>query len=165
MSLVTGETDGGILLIANDDTFAHTYPDLRRLLEEQAEGDPLRGAVEFFDFTGRRLVPGFDRQWCLTDLQPSSEPADPAAVQRRLQAVLDHLERFLKSDSESGAAPASTVLRRCANCRRWTARWPTPSRRCPGTSRGRELPATSCTTPCTPPVGRTDRHRRPGGRP
>ncbi|MBL6279067.1 hypothetical protein JMF97_23175 [Micromonospora fiedleri] len=102
MSLVTGETDGGILLIANDDTFAHTYPDLRRLLEEQSEGDPLRGAVEFFDFTGRRLVPGFDRQWCLTDLQPSSEPADPAAVQRRLQAVLDHLERFLKSDSESG---------------------------------------------------------------
>ncbi|MFG2063910.1 hypothetical protein ACGFIK_21115 [Micromonospora sp. NPDC048871] len=102
MGLVSGEMDERILLIANDDTFAHTYPDLRRLLEEQSDGDPLRGAVEFFDFTGRRLVPSFDQEWRLTELQPSSEAADPEAVLRRLQAVLDHLERFLKAESEAG---------------------------------------------------------------
>ena len=100
MSLVPAETDGRILLIANDDTFAHTYPDLKRMLSEQSEGDPLRGAVEFFDTAGRRLVPRFDQQWCLVDLEPSSEPANPAAVQCRLRAVRDHLERFLRANPE-----------------------------------------------------------------
>ncbi|GIJ27445.1 hypothetical protein Vqi01_26070 [Micromonospora qiuiae] len=100
MSLVPAETDGRILLIANDDTFAHTYLDLHQLLAEQSEGDELRGAVEFFDTTGRRLAPVLDAQWRLVDLRPSSEPADPAAVRRRLEAVRDHLERFLRANPE-----------------------------------------------------------------
>ncbi|GGM47236.1 hypothetical protein GCM10011608_34960 [Micromonospora sonchi] len=100
MSLVPAETDDRVLLIANDDTFAHTYLDFHQMLAEQSEGDELRGAVEFFDTAGRRLVPKFDPQWRLTDLRPSSEPADPAAVRRRLEAVRDHLERFLRANPE-----------------------------------------------------------------
>ncbi|RIV40043.1 hypothetical protein [Micromonospora radicis] len=107
MNLVSAQTDGGaaevdgrILVIANDDTFAHTYPDLPRMLAEQSEGDPLRGAVEFFDTAGLRLVPLFDPQWQLVGLLPSSEPADPAAVLSRLRAVRDHLERFLRDNPD-----------------------------------------------------------------
>ena len=42
-------------------------------------------------------MPVFDPQWRLIDLRPSSEPADQAAVRRRLEAVWDHLERFLRA--------------------------------------------------------------------
>ncbi len=90
-----GEADNRILLIASDNTFAHTYLSLAELLAEPADGGKLGGAVEFFDGTGRRLAPVFDAQWLLTDLRPSGDPADPAALQRRLQAVRDHLEWFL----------------------------------------------------------------------
>lgn len=96
MSLDPGDgTDNRILLIASDNTFAHTYADLAELLAEPAEGDKFGGAVEFFDVTGRRLAPVFDPQWLLTDLWPGGDPADPAAVQVRLQAVRDHVEWFL----------------------------------------------------------------------
>lgn len=90
-----GGADSRILLIASDNTFAHTYADLAELLAEPAEGDKLGGAVEFFDSTGRRLAPVFDPQWLLTDLRPSGDPVDPATVQQRLQAVRDHVEWFL----------------------------------------------------------------------
>ncbi|WP_326550364.1 hypothetical protein [Micromonospora sp. NBC_01813] len=89
------ETDSRILLIASDNTFAHTYADLAELLAEPAEGDKFGGAVEFFDCTGRRLAPVFDPQWLLIDLRPGGDPADPAAIQLRLQAVRDHVEWFL----------------------------------------------------------------------
>ncbi|RKN47617.1 hypothetical protein [Micromonospora endolithica] len=90
-----GAADSRILLIASDNTFAHTYSDLAELLAEPAEGDRLGGAVEFFDSTGRRLAPVFDPQWTLVDLRPGDEPADPTAIQRRLRAVRDHVEWFL----------------------------------------------------------------------
>ncbi|SCL14854.1 hypothetical protein GA0070616_0559 [Micromonospora nigra] len=96
MGLATGGgADNRILLIASDNTFAHTYADLAELLAEPAEGDKLGGAVEFFDATGRRLAPVFDAQWVLIDLRPGDEPADPTAIQHRLQAVRDHVEWFL----------------------------------------------------------------------
>ena len=57
MSLVPAETDSRILLIGNDDTFAHTYQDFQQMLAEQSEGDELRGAVEFFDITGGGWCP------------------------------------------------------------------------------------------------------------
>ncbi|WFE25986.1 hypothetical protein O7623_21845 [Solwaraspora sp. WMMD791] len=101
--------DGRILLIAADDTFAHTYADLAELLAEPADGDKFGGAVEFFDTTGRRLAPIFDAQWQLTGLAPAGGPVDPAAVQQRLQAVRDHVEGFLLRHPEVAAQARLSV--------------------------------------------------------
>ncbi|MEV4628100.1 hypothetical protein AB0J90_17635 [Micromonospora sp. NPDC049523] len=100
MSDVPTETDRRILLLAADNTFAHLYGDLGAVLAEPELGDRFGGAVEFFHTDGQRLAPYFGPDWRMADLQPSAEPADPDELQRRLQAVFEHLERYLKDHPE-----------------------------------------------------------------
>ncbi|MGW4461927.1 hypothetical protein [Micromonospora sp. NPDC004704] len=100
MPEVPTDTDQQILLLAADNTFAHLYADLAAVLAEPEQGDRFGGAVEFFHTDGRRLAPYFGVDWRLADLQPSAEPADPDELQRRLQAVFEHVERYLKDHPE-----------------------------------------------------------------
>lgn len=100
MNDVPCETDQRILLIAADNAFAHLYPNLGALLAEATEGDEFGGAIEFFHTDGRRLAPYFGHEWRLADLHPSAEPADPEELRRRLDAVFEHLERYLKDHPE-----------------------------------------------------------------
>ncbi|MFY1635067.1 hypothetical protein ACN27F_17635 [Solwaraspora sp. WMMB335] len=89
--------DVPILVIASDDTFAHVYPSLAELLAEPGNGGKFGGAVEFFDGTGRRLAAVFDPEWHLIDLRACADPGDPVTLQRRLQAVRDHVEWYLRT--------------------------------------------------------------------
>ncbi|WP_329108797.1 hypothetical protein OG792_09175 [Micromonospora sp. NBC_01699] len=100
MTDVTADTDRRILLIAADNTFAHLYGDIAAVLAEPEQGDRFGGAVEFFHTDGQRLAPFFGTDWRMADLQPSAEPADPDELCRRLEAVFDHLERYLKDHPE-----------------------------------------------------------------
>lgn len=99
-------TDPRVLLIAADDTFAHVYRDLAEALSEPKEGTMFGGAVEFFDTEGRQLAPVFGPDWRMAELQTGGNPADPAAVQRRLRRVIEHVAGYLRAHPEVvGSSP------------------------------------------------------------
>jgi hypothetical protein len=92
----------GIVAIATDDTFAHTYPDLRALREDSimAPDSDHRNDLEFFDTDGRRLLPVFGPTGILTALREAAGNPDPELLRRRLAAVLRHTENHLRTRPE-----------------------------------------------------------------
>ncbi len=94
--LAPTDTDGRIVLLAGDDTFCHVYRDIAELLDEPRYYDKLGGAVEFFDPTGRRLIPVFSADWQLVELHRSMQSATPEVLRGRFKAVMAHLERFVR---------------------------------------------------------------------
>jgi hypothetical protein len=92
----TGSNDI-VIAISRDDHWAHAYEDERTALGVRTFGrsgqDP--SEIEFFDLSGRSLTPGFGPDGELTELQPSSSPADPDTVQRRLRAVVAYAGDYL----------------------------------------------------------------------
>jgi hypothetical protein len=102
----TGSNDI-VIAISRDDHWAHAYEDERTALGVRTFGrsgqDP--SEIEFFDLSGRSLTPGFGPDGELTELQPSSSPADPETVQRRLRAVVAYAGDYLRQQrAEAGAA-------------------------------------------------------------
>lgn len=102
-------TERRILLVANDNTFTHVYPDLDEVLAEQEQGDRFDGAVEFFSPEGQRLVPFFGPDWRMVDLHPSGDPADPVPVQVRLRAVMEHVAAYLHAHPDVAERAGMTV--------------------------------------------------------
>ncbi|MFK3980689.1 hypothetical protein ACI2K4_09980 [Micromonospora sp. NPDC050397] len=98
-----------ILLVANDNTFTHVYPDLAGVLAEQEQGDRFAGAVEFFDPEGQRLVPFFGPDWRMVELHPSGDAPDPVAVQVRLRAVVQHVAAYLHAHPDLAERAGMTV--------------------------------------------------------
>ncbi|MFC6016446.1 hypothetical protein ACFP2T_09565 [Plantactinospora solaniradicis] len=96
------ESRDGIVAVASDDTFAHTYPDLRALREDpiMAPDSDHRNDLEFFDVNGRRLLPVFGPTRKLTELRESAGEADPGLLQRRLAAVVRHAANHLRAHPE-----------------------------------------------------------------
>ncbi|TBL32020.1 hypothetical protein EYA84_20050 [Verrucosispora sp. SN26_14.1] len=92
----SADTDPRIVLVAGDDTFCHVYRNLAELLDEQRHYDKLDGPVEFFDPTGRQLIPAFSQDWQLVELHPSHRPAAPEILRERFKAVLAHVEQFVR---------------------------------------------------------------------
>ncbi|MBE1491659.1 hypothetical protein [Plantactinospora soyae] len=93
---------GGIVAVASDDTFAHTYPDLRTMREDPIMGPDShhRNDLEFFDVNGRRLLPVFGPTRKLTELREAAGDPDPGLLQRRLAAVVRHAENHLRAHPE-----------------------------------------------------------------
>ncbi|MDG4782146.1 hypothetical protein O7614_21020 [Micromonospora sp. WMMD961] len=100
----------GIVAIASDDTFAHAYPDVRQMIADGlGDTDTRRGALEFFDPAGARLVPVFGPAWQLVDLQDSGDDPDADRVRQRLTAVVDHVAAYLRKHPDVVEAAGLTL--------------------------------------------------------
>jgi hypothetical protein len=67
------------------------------------------GPLEFFDLRGNRLAPVFTGDWTLEGLRTSGDPADPAAVQRRLCAVIEKIKTSVEQRLAEAEFPPGTL--------------------------------------------------------
>jgi hypothetical protein len=85
----------GVVAIARDNAWFHTYLDSDCLIQEYNNGTNPRG-VEFFDRHGRRLAPLLSSAGELLALEPTAEDPDPHKVQGRLRTVIARAEEYIR---------------------------------------------------------------------
>ncbi|MEV4811008.1 hypothetical protein [Micromonospora avicenniae] len=91
-------TDVQPVVIATDDTFAHAYSSVSEMLSDR--NLRAKGGVEFFDRSGRRLAPLLTDAWEVRGLVPTVDEPDPALLQRRLVAVVQHVGDYIRRHPE-----------------------------------------------------------------
>ncbi|MDG4808734.1 hypothetical protein O7634_18470 [Micromonospora sp. WMMD1120] len=99
-----------IVAIASDDTFAHVYSNVRQMIEDGfGAADTRRGALEFFNAAGGRLLPVFGPAWQLVELAESRDAPDAARLRQRLAAVIDHVAAYVGKHPEVVEASGLTL--------------------------------------------------------
>lgn len=108
----TSQSGPMILAIGSLDDFLHVYKDDRELLADSGIGagpSGSAGALEFFDSRGYRLAGIYDQRWNLVRLTPTAESPNPAAVQERVQNVIDHMRNAVQDNPGEASLHGMTV--------------------------------------------------------
>lgn len=111
------ESQHAIFAVAADNKWVHVYRDVKTLLAETDMGSghepTVANTIEFFNASGKRLLPAFGRDWTLVDLTESGDPADPAAVHARVTAVIDKTKAMILEHAadftKAGFDPQTTI--------------------------------------------------------
>ncbi|MDP9795547.1 hypothetical protein J2S43_004059 [Catenuloplanes nepalensis] len=111
------EATHAIFAVAATNAWVHVYRDVKTLLAETDMGaghEPtVTNTIEFFNASGKRLLPAFGRDWTLTDLTESGDPADPEAVHARITTVIEKTKAMIREHAddfrEAGFDPEATI--------------------------------------------------------
>lgn len=92
---VNSDVPAAVIAISHDGHWAHAYEDVPAAAAERGFGGPgfAGTGVDFFDATGRRLIPEFGPQGALQNLRPAAGEAPvPEQVRDRLCTVIAYVD-------------------------------------------------------------------------